>query len=417
MSQCPLSTSPNSFLSLDNFVDGLPRGELNALRERYRILWQPDAFARGGHWLLFRQQDIDHVLQTPELFTNTQGPLLEDFPPEILADQQQSMTFMDPPQHRKYRSLVDGTFRPQALRTREPIMRQFARDIIDRVIDRGECEFVNEVAIQLPMRVIFHVLGVRPEDADRVMNLTNTATLADDSDYAENRQAGFLASMGLMEFGTALAADHRINRRDSMTMEALEAEIDGERLTDREFGRFFNNLIIGGTETTRNTLGWAMWEFIHHPDQYAALQADPSRLPGAVEEVLRYRSPVVYLRRTATQDLELAGEKIVKGDKLVCLLGSPNRDPALFDRPDEFDITRPLNATRRNYRTFGTGPHFCLGINQARLNLEVMLGEIVRRIDNPRIVGVPRHARSIFMDGFKELQLAFDPRPMTSRTI
>lgn len=410
MSQCPFSAPEGAFLDLDRFATGLPRAELNALRDAHRILWQPDPHARGGHWLLFQQQDIDHVLQTPELFTNTQGPLLEDFPPEILADQQQSMTFMDPPQHRKYRSLVEAAFRPQALRPREPIMRQFAREIVDAVIDRGECEFVGEVAIQLPMRVIFHVLGVRPEDSERVMDLTNTATLADDPDYAENRQAGFLASLGLTEFGAALAADHRAHPRDSMTMDVLQSEIDGERLTDREFGRFFNNLIIGGTETTRNTLGWAMWEFAHHPDQYAALQADPALLPGAVEEVLRYRSPVVYLRRTATRDLELAGQSIARGDKLVCLLGSPNRDPALFERPDEFDITRPPNHTRRNYRTFGTGPHFCLGINQARLNLEVMLGEIARRMDNLRILGTPRHARSIFMDGFKELYLAFDAR-------
>lgn len=410
MSRCPFSASTDSFLDLDRFSAGLPRAELNALRDANRILWQPDAHARGGHWLLFQQKDIDHVLQTPELFTNTQGPLLEDFPPEILADQQQSMTFMDPPQHRKYRSLVEGAFRPQALRARAPIMQRFAREIIDGVIDREECEFIGEVAMPMPIRVIFHILGVRPEDMKTVMDLTNTATLADDPDYAENRQAGFLAAMGLTEFGAALAADHRVHPRDSMTMDVLKAEIDGECLTDREFGRFFNNIIIGGTETTRNTLGWAMWEFAHHPDQYAALQADPSLLPGAVEEVLRYRSTVIYLRRTATRDLELAGEKIAKGDKLVCLLGSSNRDPTLFERPDEFDITRPPNATRRNYRTFGTGPHFCLGINQARLNLETMLGEIARRIDNPRIVGTPRHARSIFMDGFKELRLGFDAR-------
>lgn len=407
MSQCPFS-SADRFLDLDRFSGGQPREELDALRADHRILWQTDEYVRGGHWLLFQQQDIDFVLQTPELFTNTQGPLLEDFPPELLVEQQQSMTFMDPPEHRKYRSLVEGAFRPQALRPREAVMRRFAREIIDDVIDRGSCEFIGEVAIQLPMRTIFHVLGVRAEDSKRVMDLTNTATLADDPDYAENRQAGFLASVGLTEFGEALAADHRVHPRDSMTMDVLNAEIDGERLTDREFGRFFNNLIIGGTETTRNTLGWAMWEFVRHPDQYAALQADLSLLPGAIEEVLRYRSPVVYLRRTATQDLELAGQKIAKGDKLVCMLGAPNRDPALFDRPHVFDITRPPNTTRRNYRTFGTGPHFCLGINQARLNLEVMLGEIVQRMDNLRIIGTPRHARSIFMDGFKDLHLAFD---------
>jgi len=193
-------------------------------------------------------------------------------------------------------------------------------------------------------------------------------------------------------------------------MEVLNSEWDGEKLTDREFGRFFNNLIVGGIETTRNTLAWAIVEFINHPDQYRLLQSDLNLVPGAVEEILRYRNPVVYLRRTAKQDLELAGAQIPKGGKVICVLGSPNRDPALFERPDTFDITRPAADTRRNYRTFGGGPHFCLGINQARMNLAVMLDEIARRIDNPRLIAEPRHARSLFMDGFKELRLGFDKR-------
>jgi len=251
---------------------------------------------------------------------------------------------------------------------------------------------------------------VRPADFRHVVGLTNTLSLADDPDFAENRAAGFVASMELMDFGAALAADHRANPRDSMTMDVLESELDGMKLTDREFGRFFNNLIVGGIETTRNTLAWAMVEFIRHPDQYRAMQHDLSLVPGAVEEILRYRNPVAYLRRTARQDLELAGAQIPKGGKVICVLGSPNRDPSLFERPDEFDIARPPAPTRRNYRTFGGGPHFCLGINQARMNLVVMLDEIARRIDNPRLLAEPKHARSFFMDGFKELLVGWDRR-------
>jgi cytochrome P450 len=266
------------------------------------------------------------------------------------------------------------------------------------------------VAIQLPMRVIFHVLGVRPEDFAYVVDLTNTLALADDPDFAENRAEGFVASLKLIEFGDALAKDHRQHPRDSLTWQVLQAEVDGERLSDREFGRFFNNLVVGGIETTRNTLAWAMVEFIRHPDQYRLLQNDLSLVPNAAEEILRYRNPVVYLRRTATRDQELAGQAIAKGDKVICVLGAPNRDPAYFDRPDEFDITRPVEPARRNTRTFGGGPHFCLGLYQARMNLQVMLEEIARRIDNPRLLAEPRHARSIFMDGFKELRLGFDRR-------
>lgn len=398
------------FLDLDAFAAGTPRERLNELRERHRILWEPDGFATGGHWLVLRQEDIDRVLQSPELFSSSCGPLLEDFPPEVLAEQRESMTFMDPPRHRKYRALVEGAFRPRALRAREPVMRALACGIVERIIDRGECEFVSEVAVQLPMRVIYHVLGVPEKDHAYVVDLTNTLALADDPDFAESRAAGFAASIRLIDYGAALAADHRASPRESLTMEVLRAEIDGQRLDDREFGRFFNNLIVGGIETTRNTLAWAMYEFARHPGQYALLQSDLTLVAGAVEEILRYRNPVVYLRRTATRDLELAGERIARGDKVVCLLGSPNRDGAFFDRPDVFDIRRPVAATRRHYRTFGSGPHFCLGIAQARLNLGVMLEEIARCLDNPRIVGEPRHARSIFMDGFKELRLAFEAR-------
>jgi len=251
---------------------------------------------------------------------------------------------------------------------------------------------------------------VREEDYRRVVNLTNTLSLADDPDFAENRQAGFGASMELMEFGTALAADHRSHPRASMTMEVLQSELDGHRLSDREFGRFFNNLIVGGMETTRNTLAWGVYEFIHHPDQYRMIQENPALIDAAVEEILRYRNTVVYLRRTATRDLEFAGERLKKGDKLVCVLGAPNRDPALFARPDEFDITRPPEQTRKNYRTFGGGYHYCIGVHQARMNLHVMIEEIARRWSNLRLLGEPRHARSIFMDGFKEMRVAFERR-------
>lgn len=406
MSTCPY----HALLNLDTFRDGAPRDYIDRLRSERRLLWQADDFATGGHWLVLQRDDIDHVLKTPELFTNNFGPILEDFPPEALAEQQQSMTFMDPPLHRRYRSLVDYAFRPRALEKREDDMRRLAKEIMDGVVDQGRCEFVNEVAMQLPMRVMYHLLGVPEADYQYVVDLTNTLALADDPDYAENRAAGFVASMKLIDYGAELAADHRRHPRDSMTMEVLQAELEGVALSDREFGRFFNNLIVGGMETTRNTLAWAMYEFARHPDQYRALQADPSLVTAAVEEILRYRNPVIYLRRTATKDMEFAGEHIRKGDKLVCILAAPNRDPQCFAQPDRFDITRPAEQTRRHYRTFGAGPHFCVGVHQARLNLCVMLAEIAARISNIRLIGEPKHVRSFFMDGFKELHIAFDRR-------
>jgi cytochrome P450 len=406
MSQCPHAP----LLDFNVFAHGAPQERISDLRERNRILWEPDAHATGGHWLVLRQADIDHVLHTPELFSSSSGPFLEDMPASLLPPERLSINMMDPPDHRQYRTLVEYAFRPAVLKDREPVMRDMARQIVDRVIDRGACEFVGEVAMQLPMRVMFLLLGVPPEDEQKVVDLTNAMLFGDDPRYAADRAAGFDAKQALDDFGAALAADHRANPRDTITMEVLSAERDGYRLSDRDFGVFFTNLIGGGLDTTSNTLSWAMVEFVRHPDQYRMLQDEPSLVAGAVEEILRFHNSVVYLRRTATQDLEFAGERIPKGGKLVCLLGAANRDPELFERPDEFDITRPPADTRRRHRTFGGGAHFCLGMHQARMNLTVMLDEISRRLDNPRLIGEPIHARSVFMDGFSELRLGFDRR-------
>ncbi|MBK6585254.1 MAG: cytochrome P450 [Gammaproteobacteria bacterium] len=406
MNRCPA----RPLLDFANFTHGTPRASIDELRDSARLVWESDDFATGGHWLVLQQADIDHVLKTPKLFSNREGPLLDDFPPAALAEQQQSMTFMDPPEHRKYRSLVDYAFRLNALKARKPAMRRIASDIIDQVIGRGECEFISEVAMQLPMQVMYKLLGVQEQDYRYVVDLTNTLALADDPEFAENRAAGFQASMQLIEFGARLAADHRLHPRDSMTMEVLAARINGQALGDREFGRFFNNLIVGGMETTRNTLALGIHQFILHPEQYRLLQQDPALVPAAVEEILRFCNTVVYLRRTATRDMEFAGENIRRGDKMVCVLGAPNRDAALFADPARFDITRNPANTRRHYRTFGQGPHYCIGVHQARLNLEIMLEEIARRLANIRLLAAPRQARSLFMDGFKEMRIAFDPR-------
>jgi cytochrome P450 len=406
MASCPHT----SLLSLENFARGTPREEIDRLRRTHRLLWQPDDFDRGGHWLVLQRDDIDRVLKTPGDFSNRYGPLLEDFPEEFLPEQQESLTFMDPPRHRTYRALADYAFRPRQLEKRLPLMRDMAASIVDGIARRGRCEFIEEVALQLPVAVMFRLLGVRREDFQRVVDLTNTLTLANDPDYAADRMDGFIASMELLNFGEALAEDHRASPRDSMTQEMLAADLEGRQMSNREFGRFFVNLVVGGVETTRNTLGWLFYLLIRHPDQLRLLQADLSLVPGAVEEALRLRNTVVYLRRTATRHMDFAGETIREGDKLVCVLASPNLDPRYFDDPDRFDITRSPAKTRRHYRTFGAGPHFCIGVHQARMNLEVMTLELIARLTDFRLLEEPVHFRSNFMDGFKRMQIAFRQR-------
>jgi cytochrome P450 len=400
----------NSLLNLDNFTHGTPRADIAALRRAHRIVWQADEYTNGGHWLVLHKDDIDQVLRDPARFTSSFGPLLEDFPPDLLPLQRKAMTFMDPPEHRNKRALVDYVFRPNVLDERKPMMQKKVAAIVDGIIERGQCEFVGDVAMHLPVHVIFTLLGVPEADYPYLVGLINTMTLANDPDYAGNRNDGFLAIGEFMAWAAKLAAEHRARPRDNLTMALLNAEIEGARLTDEEFAVVFQGIIIGGTETTRNTLSWLMYELIRHPDQLALLQDNLDLIPDAVEEILRHRNTVVYLRRTATADMEFAGESIRQGDKMICVLAAVNRDENYFDAPDTFDIRRDATHSRRTMRTFGFGVHTCLGQHQARLNLEMMTRELLTRMKNFRLVEEPTHFRSNFMDGFKKMPLAFERR-------
>ena len=404
MTACPFTSR---LLHLDNFAQGTPRETIEALRREHRVVWQEDDCAAGGHWLVLQKADIDAVLRDPATFSSSFGPLLEDFPEELLALQRQAITFLDPPEHRSRRALVDQAFRPAALETRRDMMRAKVSAIIDNIIDRGSCEFVSDVAMHLPVHVMFTLLGVPDDDYAYLVPAINAVTLANDPDYAGSREEGWAASAQMVAWAAAFAGKRREQPGNDMTSELLAAEIDGRKLSDQEYGVIFQGLMIGGTETTRNTLSWLIHELIRHPQQLALLRADPALIPSAVEEILRYRNTVVYTRRTAMRDVELAGQRIARGSKVVCLLASVNRDPALFDHPDRFDITRDPAQTRRAMRTFGFGVHVCPGQHQARLNLEMMTREILSRMGDLRLLEAPTHFRSNFMDGFKRMPLGF----------
>ncbi len=407
MTTCPFSSS---LLHLDNFSHGTPREAIAGLRAEQRVVWQTDEFAAGGHWLVLHKPDIDAVLRDPATFSSSYGPLLEDFPEELLTLQRQAMTFLDPPEHRSRRALVDYAFRPGVLEARRPMMQAKVTAIIDAIIDRGECEFVSDVAMHLPVHVMFTLLGVPEQDYAYLVPTINAVTLANDPDYAGSRDEGWAASAQMVSWAAGFASKRRQQPADDMTNELLNAEIDGRKLSDEEYGVIFQGLMIGGTETTRNTLSWLLYELISHPRQLELLRADPDLVPAAVEEILRYRNTVVYTRRTAMRDVELAGEQIREGSKVVCLLASVNRDPECFEEPDRFDITRDPAQTRRQMRTFGFGVHVCPGQHQARLNLDMMTREILARMDNLRLLAEPTHFRSNFMDGFKRMPLGFSRR-------
>lgn len=404
-SKCPVS----HLTSLDNFRDGAPYELLAHGRQGPSVCWEEEGVsAGGGHWNVFRKEDIDTVMKNPAVFTNSRGPFLEDTPPELLAPEMQSLNLLDPPPHRQNRAIVDYAFKPAAIEGRAEGIRAIARELVDDILDRGECEFVSEVAAALPLKVICEILGVPDTDRQYVYDVVNISVLAQDPEFAGSREEGFEAHRRIIEYGTRLAADHRDHPRDSLTMEILAAEEEGKKLSDHEYGLLFHNLIVGGIETTRNAISFGLYELIRHPEQFALLQRDPSLVDDAVEEILRYHAPTVYYRRTALEDTELAGQPIKKGDTVICWLASANRDEASFADPEAFDITRNRREPiRRHYRTFGVGPHFCVGVHLARLELKIVFEEIVARMCDIRMTAPPRRAVSMFMDGFKEMRIAF----------
>ncbi|HEY4986957.1 MAG TPA: cytochrome P450, partial [Bradyrhizobium sp.] len=309
---------------------------------------------------------------------------------------------MDPPQHTAFRKLIRAEFTRPAAAQRGLRLHDLARQIVDAVIEKGECDFVSEVAGEMPSYVIAELMGIPLEDGRELYKLTEAIhTTAGGSPDGEN---GAVAVFKMFEYGKKVIEEKRARPKDDLATKLLQAEVDGRRLDDIEFLLFFLLLIDAGGDTTRNLLSAGMLAMLDHPEQHAWLMADlPARLPAAREELLRWTSPVIYMRRRALRDISL-GEKDVKaGDKVVMYFGAANRDPAKFDRPDTLDLARTPNE----HIAFGTGPHGCLGQHIARIEIDAMLIEVLTRMKDFQLAGAPRWLPSNFISGPQVMPVKF----------
>ena len=360
-----------------------------------------------GFWSVTRWDDLWTVSRTPEVFISGKGSNIGDLPVEML-EFFGSMINMDAPRHTKLRLLVNKGFTPRMVARVEEMVRERAASIVDRVAPLGECDFVNDVAAALPLEIICDMMGIPPSDYRRIYELTNTILGVGDPEYATTIPELMGAGLELFQYAQALGAERLAQSRDDITSALMHAEVDGERLTEQEFGSFFILLVAAGNETTRNAISHGMKVLTDFPDQRRRWQQDFERYKTtAVEEIVRWATPVIHFRRTAARDTVLGGQAIKEGDKVVMWYNSANRDDAKFADPFSFDVGREPNE----HVGFGAGgPHFCLGANLARREIAVMFEELFKRLPDIEISGEPAMLLSAFIHGIKRMPCKFTPQ-------
>ena len=300
-------------------------------------------------------------------------------------------------------------FTPKAINAHEDSLRQYTKDMLDRVAPKGECEFVNDIAAELPLIAICELMGIPIEDRNDFFEWTNTMIGGDDPELSTSPEDGQNASAMVYLYGSKLYERYSKHPEDNLVTSLINGDVDGEALTPDEFNSFFLILVVAGNETTRTATSHGMRLLLDHPEQLQMLVDQPELIPDFIEETLRYNTAVNYFMRTATQDVEIGGETVKKGQRVMLMYHSANHDEQVFKDPHIFDITRPQREeVKNNQRAFGIGEHFCLGTHLARLEMRLVFEEVVKRIKHPKLNGEIRYLRSNFINGIKELPLKFD---------
>jgi len=390
-----------------------------SLREECPVFWNPEVDG-SGFWCLTKYDDIVAASKNPKLFSSARdwgghrifdekeagGAALGDAALGDTSDVDTSMISMDPPEHNTYRGMVTPGFTPPRIKGMEESIRARVRNILDKLDGKDHCEFVASIAAELPIQVLAELFGIPQEDRLKLLEWSNALVGEDDPELRPS-DAYIAASFAEMSnYAMNLWQDRLENPGDDLITMLAHARIDGDPMTPERYIGTFILLVVGGNETTRQSIAGGTLALSEHPEQRQKLLDDPSLIPTAVNEIVRWVSPVLHMRRTATEDTEIGGQKIAKGDKVVMWYVSANRDEDKFPDPFKFDVTRH-DAMQLG---FGIGQHFCLGSRLAELQLRVLFEELLARYPNIQPTAPVRRIKSNFIRGIKEMQVDLNPK-------
>ncbi|MHB1911791.1 MAG: cytochrome P450 [Acidimicrobiales bacterium] len=392
-------------LDRDAFALGVPHSWFTYLRANHPVYHHPEPDG-PGFWVFSRYADVQAIGRDGVTFSSDQSkggvigleePLVE---PADFGDAK-IMLMMDPPQHTRYRKLVNRGFTPRMINALEQHIRDMTVKLLDEAVAKGDVDFVVEVAAELPLMVIAELIGVPMEDRHKLFDWSNRMVGSEDPEYAVSDDQAMNAQMEMFAYANQLAGARRSDPKDDIISTLLASEIDGDALTELEFNLFFMLLAVAGNETTRNAIAHGTNAFLENPDQYRRLVEQPTGLiNSATEEILRWASPVMYFKRYVTKPTEVGGQALSPGEKVSMWYVSANRDEDVFPEPFAFDISRDPNP---HIAFGGGGPHHCLGSNLARMEIRVLFEELARRVPELEALEAPQALRSNFIGGIKHL--------------
>ena len=392
----------------EQYRNAPPYDKFAALRAQAPVYRHDDPDVPEGHWALTRHADVVFVSRNPEIFSSYEKTALaQEFPMESIEQNRLLMLNQDAPQHARTRAIVNRGFTPRLIGRLEERIQSVCEEIVAAAVAKGEGDFVTLCAAELPLIMIAELMGVPHEDRHKVFNWSNRMIGFDDPEFQTSPEDAQLAAMEMFVFANALAEEKRQKLSDDIISKLVSADEEGNILNELEFDMFFILLAVAGNETTRNAISGGMHALIEFPEQWNILRSNPEKyVPTCADEVVRWSTPVNQFRRTAMSDVEVGGQLIKKGEKVLIYYSAANRDETVFANPETFDITRDPNP---HIGFGGGGPHFCLGRHLAKLELECMFRALANQVERVEFTAPARRLRSNFINGIKEMPVRFIP--------